>query len=148
MFVSKKLTCCFPPKQVFRAVEYMDTAGVMEKSKETLLRLLNHPNLVSLVAVVQDANVGMVAKSYTVWEDCNRGTLNRLLWHESGERQKWVQPFFYLSLFSEVTKQQTEIITRVVRSQRAYVGMLLMASPKHFFGCTAVASIPSYMIQI
>lgn len=60
---------------------------MMDESKETLLRLLNHPNLINLVAIVQDAKVGTTSKSYTVWEDCNRGTLNRLLWHEPGRRQ-------------------------------------------------------------
>ncbi|MCJ1461555.1 hypothetical protein MMC07_000152, partial [Pseudocyphellaria aurata] len=73
--------------KIFRAVEYIDPAGVMDETKEMLLWLLNHPNLVSLVAVVQDANVGSTAKSYAVWEDCNRGTLNRLLWHGAGQAQ-------------------------------------------------------------
>ncbi|MCJ1261463.1 hypothetical protein MMC22_001327 [Lobaria immixta] len=72
---------------IFRAAEYVDAAGMMDESKETLLRLLNHPNLINLVAIVQDAKVRTTSKSYTVWEDCNRGTLNRLLWHEPGRRQ-------------------------------------------------------------
>lgn len=65
----------------------MDAAGMMDESKETLLRLLNHPNLINLVAIIQDAKVGTMSKSYTVWEDCNRGTLNRLLWHEPRRTQ-------------------------------------------------------------
>lgn len=40
----------------------------MKNLKETFLQLLKHPDLVSLFAVVQDANVGLMAKSYTVWE--------------------------------------------------------------------------------
>ena len=57
----------------------------MELAKETLLRLLNNPNLVSLVDIVQESNASASSKDYTVWEDCNGGTLNRWLWHESGE---------------------------------------------------------------
>ena len=53
----------------------------MDEVKETLLRLLSHPNLVNLIDVVQDSNAGTMSKDYTVWENCNRGTLNRLLWH-------------------------------------------------------------------
>jgi hypothetical protein len=65
---------------MFLAAEYVDTLGVMDEAKETLLRLLNHPNLVSLIDIVQDSEICTKSKDYTVWEDCNRGTLNRLLW--------------------------------------------------------------------
>ena len=78
---------CCPPTQVFRAAEYVDETGLMDDAKATLLRVLNHPNIISLIDVVQAQNTGSTAKDYTVWEDCNRGTLNRLLWHEPGQKQ-------------------------------------------------------------
>jgi hypothetical protein len=68
---------------MFLATEYFDRYRIMDDAKETLLRLLNHPNLISLVDVVQDTNVGLNASDYTVWEDCVGGTLNRLLWREN-----------------------------------------------------------------
>ena len=71
--------------QTFLAAEFVDSQGVMELAKETLFRLLNHPNLVSIVDIVQEFNAGASSRGYTVWEDCNKGTLNRRLWHESGE---------------------------------------------------------------
>lgn len=55
----------------------------MNEAKETLLRLLNHPNLVCLIDVVQGINVGLKSSDYTVWEDCTGGTLNRLLYREN-----------------------------------------------------------------
>ena len=58
----------------------------MSEAKETLLRLLNHPNLVSLVDVVQDSDAGATAKDYTVWEDCHRGSLDRRLWQGNHEK--------------------------------------------------------------
>jgi hypothetical protein len=70
---------------MFLAAEYTDQFGVMDDARETLLRLLNHPNLVCLVDVVQDTHVGLDAIDYTVWEDCVGGTLNRLLWRENEE---------------------------------------------------------------
>ena len=56
----------------------------MDDAKETLLRLLNHPNIVSLVDVVQESDVGVLARDFTVWEDCTGGTLNRVLVGEKG----------------------------------------------------------------
>ena len=41
-----------------------------------MLRLLNHPNLVSLVDIVHGTQSGF---DYTVWEHCSRGTLARPL---------------------------------------------------------------------
>ena len=70
---------------MFLATEYVDHFKIMNDTKETLLRLLNHPNLICLVDVVQDTNVGLAASDYTVWEDCTGGTLNRLLWRENEE---------------------------------------------------------------
>lgn len=74
------------PLQIFLATEFVDNLGVMSEAKETLLRLLNHPNLVSLIDVVQDSDAGMTAKEYTVWEDCNQGSLNCRLWQGDHER--------------------------------------------------------------
>lgn len=68
---------------MFLATEYVDHHRIMDDAKETLLRLLNHPNLVCLVDVVQDTNVGLKCNDYTVWEDCTGGTLNRLLYREN-----------------------------------------------------------------
>ncbi len=79
--------CSLTPKQMFLAAEYIDTLGVMNEAKETLLRLLNHPNLVSLVDIIEDPNVNTRSDGYTVWEDCTRGTLNRLLWHEHDQER-------------------------------------------------------------
>lgn len=70
-------------KQTFLATEYHDNHKLMDAVKETLLRLLNHPNLISLVDVVHDTNVSLWASDYTVWEDCTGGTLNRLLWRKN-----------------------------------------------------------------
>lgn len=72
--------------QVFLATEYVDHYKIMDEAKETLLRLLNHPNLISLVDVVQDTKVGLESSNYTVWEDCVGGTLNRLLFRENEEK--------------------------------------------------------------
>ena len=55
----------------------------MSDVKETMLRLLNHPNLICLIDVVQDTNIGLKSNDYTVWEDCTGGTLNRLLFREN-----------------------------------------------------------------
>lgn len=57
----------------------------MNDAKDILLRVLNHPNLVNLIDVVQATDGKNIAKGYTVWDDCNRGTLNRLLFHEQGQ---------------------------------------------------------------
>lgn len=72
---------------MFRAAEYVDGTDLIEDAKEILLQVLNHPNIICLIDVVQAKNAGSTAKAYTVWEDCNRGTLNRLLWHEPGQNQ-------------------------------------------------------------
>jgi hypothetical protein len=43
-----------------------------------MLRLLNHPNLVSLVEIVREAQPDR-GFDYMVWEYCSRGTLSRYL---------------------------------------------------------------------
>ena len=63
----------------------MDNKGVIDDAKDTLLQLLNHPNLVSLIDVVRDSDISAGAMDYTVWENCNRGTLNRLLYRTPDE---------------------------------------------------------------
>jgi hypothetical protein len=58
-------------------------------SKTALLRLLNHPNLVSLVDVVfNDPQASL--DGYAVWEFCNKGTLNRLLTPLDNEHSLYV----------------------------------------------------------
>ncbi len=73
--------------QLFLAREFVDTDEVIDDVKESLLRLLNHPNLVSLVDIVRDTDVVGGDKDYMVWEYCNKGTLNRLLWHGPAKKQ-------------------------------------------------------------
>lgn len=63
----------------------MDNKGVIDDAKDTLLQLLNHPNLLSLMDVVRDSDISAGAMDYTVWENCSRGTLNRLLYHTVDE---------------------------------------------------------------
>ena len=65
---------------MFLAGEFINRQGIIEDAKDTLLRLYDHPNLVCLVDIVLDTNIGKTAKDYMVWEDCDGGTLNRLLW--------------------------------------------------------------------
>ncbi len=65
--------------QLFLSRELIYASEAVEVVKETLLRLLNHPNLVSLVDIVRDADFPGGELNYVVWEYCDKGTLNRLL---------------------------------------------------------------------
>lgn len=65
--------------QLFLARAYEDRNGLINSTKESLLRLLNHPNLVSLIDVIQDTDIAGGNIDYTVWEYCDRGSLSLLL---------------------------------------------------------------------
>ncbi|SLM41063.1 Serine/threonine/dual specificity protein kinase, catalytic domain [Lasallia pustulata] len=71
--------------KIFLGQEFVDNKGVIDDAKDTLLQLLNHPNLLSLMDVVRDSDISAGAMDYTVWENCSRGTLNRLLYHTVDE---------------------------------------------------------------
>ncbi|KAI9808886.1 MAG: hypothetical protein M1827_007161 [Pycnora praestabilis] len=61
------------------AQEFKDSHCIIDETKETLLRLLNHPNLVRLLDVVCDTDIAGGKTDYTVWEYCDKGTLSHLL---------------------------------------------------------------------
>ncbi|KAI9877657.1 MAG: hypothetical protein M1830_003176 [Pleopsidium flavum] len=73
--------------KLFLARQFVDSDQVIDDAKESLLRLLNHPNLVSLVDVIRDTDIVGGSVDYMVWEYCDKGTLNRLLWHGPGKQQ-------------------------------------------------------------
>ena len=73
--------------QIFLAEEINDIKRVLDDSKDTLLQLLDHPNLISLVDIVRDTDISRDSADYMVWEYCDRGTLNRLLYHPRDEKQ-------------------------------------------------------------
>ncbi|KAI9775003.1 MAG: hypothetical protein M1835_005977 [Candelina submexicana] len=73
--------------KLFLAQEFKDKDEIADETKETLLRLLNHPNLVSLADLRRDSLISEKSKDYTVWDYCDKGTLNRLLWHAPGQEQ-------------------------------------------------------------
>jgi hypothetical protein len=61
---------------VFLAQEFEDKQGLLDSSAESLLRLLNHENLVSLVDIEQTEGD---FPDFMVWEYCQRGTLSRVM---------------------------------------------------------------------
>ncbi|KZF21162.1 kinase-like protein [Xylona heveae TC161] len=65
--------------KIFLARSFIYTLPAFAEAQESLLRLLNHPNLVSLVGIVRDREELGGDIDYAVWEYCERGTLNRLL---------------------------------------------------------------------
>ncbi|KAI9709412.1 MAG: hypothetical protein M1812_007689 [Candelaria pacifica] len=73
--------------KLFLAQEFIDKDEIADETKETLLRLLNHPNLVSLADLQRDSLLSDQCMDYTVWDYCDKGTLNRLLWHAPGQKQ-------------------------------------------------------------
>ncbi|KAI9738746.1 MAG: hypothetical protein M1834_008253 [Cirrosporium novae-zelandiae] len=73
--------------KILLAHEFVDRNGVLEEVYDTLLGVLNHPNILSLVDIVLDADVDANALNYTVWEYADQGNLNRLLWNREGEDQ-------------------------------------------------------------
>ncbi|KAI9658207.1 MAG: hypothetical protein M1829_006811 [Trizodia sp. TS-e1964] len=74
--------------KIFLAQEFEDTQGIVEEMREPLLRLLTHPNIVSLIDIVRDSDIVAYARDYTVWEDADMGNLNRVLVLEQIENQK------------------------------------------------------------
>lgn len=68
----------------------------MQSTKETLLRLLNHPNLVSLVDVVCDKEVAGGDMDYTIWEYCDKGSLSQLIEPGNGIKPVLVRPSLLL----------------------------------------------------
>jgi hypothetical protein len=56
----------------FLARAFEDRNGLVHSTKESLLRLLNHPNLVSLVDVIHDKEIAGGSIDYTIWEYCDK----------------------------------------------------------------------------
>ena len=77
--------------QLFLARALEDRYGVVLSTKESLLRLLNHPNLVSLVDVVCDKDVVGGDIDYTIWEYCDKGNLSQLLGQNQGTKRASVR---------------------------------------------------------
>lgn len=73
--------------QLFLARALEDRNGVIQNTRESLLRLLNRPNLVSLVDVVCDKDVAGGDIDYTLWEYCDKGNLSQLLGPSEGIKQ-------------------------------------------------------------
>ncbi|KAK2761805.1 hypothetical protein FQN54_001633 [Arachnomyces sp. PD_36] len=83
--------------RLFLAQEIRDDDGVLESASESLLRLLNHNNLVSLVDVVGSEGDEPV---FMVWEYCQSGTLSRVLRICSDKRLKMPESFCWHVLHS------------------------------------------------
>lgn len=76
--------------KLFVSKEYHDKDGAVKVAKESLLRLLNHPNLISLVDIVNEEDGVGGQMSYMVFEFGNDGTLNRRLWRAPDEDERQV----------------------------------------------------------
>ena len=78
--------------QLFLARVLEDGTGVIHSTKESLLRLLNHPNLINLVDVVCDKDVAGAEIDYTIWEYCDKGNLSQLLGPSESMKRVLVRP--------------------------------------------------------
>lgn len=128
--------------QLFLARALDDENTVVQSTKESLLRLLNHPNLVSLIDVIHDTDIAGGSIDYTVWEYCDKGNLSQLLESSGGKTRVFVL---------RVCPWMTPTVTDWVRAERfpkAFAGMFWMAFRKLFYGSTLATSTPSLLIDI
>jgi len=128
--------------QLFLARALEDQNMVVQSTKESLLRLLNHPNLVSLIDVIHDTDIAGGSIDYTVWEYCDKGNLSQLL--ESSDGMKRV---FVLRVCSWMTPTVTDWV-RVEKFPKAFAGMFWKAFRKLFYGSTSATSTHSRLIGI
>ena len=66
--------------QIFLARELDDANKLDSETRESLLRLLNHPNLVNLADIIYESEED--GYNFCVWDYCDRGPLSRLLYPE------------------------------------------------------------------
>lgn len=80
-------------------------SAVLPAARETLFHLLNHPNIVNLVDMVENSK-GITAhppagpmEDYTVWEDMNAGSLDALLPQEISDLPPYTQKEVWRSVY-------------------------------------------------
>ncbi|KAI9788080.1 MAG: hypothetical protein M1833_003125 [Piccolia ochrophora] len=73
--------------KIFLAQEFCDDLDIIHDVQESLLRLLNHPNVINLVDIVKDSKNLEGGIDFAVWEWCDQGSLSRLMWHADTAKQ-------------------------------------------------------------